>query len=85
MPKIHSMNHLDELERHCHDGYPNLGYDYENKGILKNVVSQEIFGNPLNDSNMHQLERLVVFLVNQVKRIKLQYSFALDKDSKLLN
>lgn len=74
--------HYDEL--HQHDKNLNLGYHYS-RNILKNVVSPEMFVNPANDTPFRQIERMVEFLVNQVKRIKLEYNFTLPKNSNNLN
>lgn len=81
------LKYRDEFfydEQHIFDKYTNLGYEYE-QNIMKNVLSPEMFSNPMNDIPIRQLERIVEFLVNQVKRIKLEYNFTLPKNSKLLN
>jgi hypothetical protein len=44
-----------------------------------------MFANPLNDIPLRQIERLIEYLVNSVKLIKLQYNIALPKNSKQLN
>ena len=49
------------------------------------VVSPELFGNKLNDTNYRQIERCYEFLINAVRQIKLTFAFAFDKDSKLIN
>ena len=84
MAKLHQIESFNEITDHVHDHYTGLGYVYE-RNLLKNVVSQELFANPLNDIPMRQLERMIEDLVNKVKNIKLQYSIALPKNSKLLN
>lgn len=81
------MKYIDDLsydQKHVFDHYTNLGYQYE-QNIMKKVVSPEMFRNPMNDIPIRQLEKMVEFLVNQVKRIKLEYNFTLPKNSKLLN
>lgn len=84
MAKLQQISSFEEINNHTHDNYTGLGYKYE-RNLLKNVVSEELFSNPLNDIPMRQIERLIENLVNQVKSIKLQYAVALDKNSKLLN
>ena len=84
MAKLHQIKSFDEKVIHVHDNYTGLGYNYE-RNLLKNVVSQELFANPLNDIPMRQIEKLMEDLVNEVKNIKLQYAIALPKNSKLLN
>lgn len=82
--KIKNTNTFNFIEDHYFDAYTNIGYKFEHN-ILNKVISPELFGNPVNDVPLRQIERLIEFLVNQVKRIKLQYAFALPKDSKNLN
>lgn len=84
MPKLKNMKSFYEFEDHLFDKYTSLGYDYH-RNILKNVLSEEMFANPLNDSPYRQIERLVERLVDEVKQIKLSYAYALPKDSKLIN
>lgn len=84
MSKLKYKDSYFQEEKHFNDNFTNLGYDYE-KNIMKNVLSQEMFANPVNDIPMRQLERMVEFLINQVKRIKLEYNFTLPKNSKKLN
>lgn len=81
------LKHKDEFfyeENHVFDNYTNLGYKFE-QNIMKKVLSPEMFANPMNDIPIRQIERLIEFLVNQVKRIKLEYNFTLPKNSKNLN
>lgn len=70
---------------HFRDNFLNLGYRYWEKGILERVVSPELYANPAHDGTYRQLDKLLVHLVNSVKRIKTQYSIAHDKDSILIN
>ena len=84
MSKLKYTNSFFEKENHIHDNYTNLGYDFD-RNIMKNVLSPEMFANPVNDTPMRQLERMFEFLIHQVKRIKLEYNFTLPKNSKNLN
>lgn len=84
MAKLKHTDSFFQEEKHFNDHFTNLGYDYE-RNIMKNVLSPEMFGNPVNDTPIRQLERMVEFLINQVKRIKLEYNFTLPKNSKRLN
>lgn len=84
MPKLKHINSLNEDIDHMYDEYTSLGYNYEHN-ILKNVVSQELFMNPLNDTPYRQIERLIEHLINEVKQIKLAYEYALPKHSKYIN
>lgn len=84
MAKLKNIESFFEQEQHFNDNFTNLGYDFE-KNIMKNVLSPEMFANPVNDTPIRQIERMFEFLVNQVKRIKLEYNFTLPKNSKKLN
>lgn len=82
--KITRLNNFREGVNGINDNYTSLGYHYKGN-ILKNVLSQEVFTNPLNDIPLRQIERLIEFLVDQVKRIKVVYAIALDKHSTNFN
>lgn len=82
--KIKRLNSFRESINTINDNYTSLGYRYKGN-ILKNVLSPELFANPLNDIPLRQIERLIEFLVDQVKRIKIVYAIALDKNSTNFN
>lgn len=82
--KITRLNNFREGVDGINDNYTSLGYQYKGN-ILKNVLSPEVFANPLNDIPLRQIERLIEFLVDQVKRIKVVYAIALDKHSTNFN
>lgn len=82
--KVKDRDEFFYEEKHINDNYTNLGYNFE-RNIMKNVLSEEMFANPMNDIPIRQIERMVEFLVHQVKRIKLEYNITLPKNSKLLN
>lgn len=84
MPKFKYINSFTEKEDHIHDNYKNLGYNYEHH-IMKNVVSPELFGNPMNDALYRQIEKLFEQMINSVKQIKLAYAFTYPKNAKNLN
>lgn len=84
MPKFKYLDTFTETEDHLYDEYKNLGYHYEHN-ILKNVISPELFGNPLNDAAFRQIERLFEFLINAVRQIKLSYAFTYPKNAKNIN
>jgi hypothetical protein len=84
MPIVRNIDSFTELTDHMYDQFATGGYDYE-RHILQNVVSPELFGNPLNDTNYRQIERCYEYLINAVRQIKLTFAFAFDKHSKLIN
>ncbi len=50
MPKIKNKDSFTEYTDHMYDNIKGDGFDYE-RHILMNVVSPELFGNVLNDTN----------------------------------
>lgn len=82
--RLQNIESFREVEHHASDNYTNLGYDYK-RNIMKNVLSSEMFANPLNDISYRQIERMIEFLIDQVKRIKLEYNLTLPKNSTNLN
>lgn len=84
MPRFKYINSFTEEEDHLYDNYRNLGYDYEHH-ILKNVISSELFANPVNDTPLRQIEKLIEELINAVKQIKLAYAYTYDKYAKNIN
>lgn len=84
MPKLNYIKSFSEKEKHMYDDYKNLGYDYKHH-ILKNVLSPELFGNPVNDMLFRQIEKLIEELIEQVKQIKLAYAYTYDKNAKNIN
>lgn len=84
MPRINHINNLHEKSDHAFDNLKNTGYNYNLK-LLSNVISPELYANPVNDIPLRQIERLMQELINQVKRIKLSYAIAYDKNSKIIN
>lgn len=83
MPKLNSVDTFRTHE-HLYDSFTSKGYDYHSN-ILNKVISSEMFANPVNDIPFRQIERLIEHLIDAVKQIKLQYAFAYDKNSKLIN
>lgn len=83
--KIDSIKTWKQDLLHRHDDFTNMGYLYYKDGILKNVISSELFSNPKQDANYRQIERLLIYLINIVKQIKLQFSIAHDKDTIYIN
>ena len=84
MARLKNINSLREKADHVFDVYTSMGYQYEGQ-ILKKVISPEMFANPIHDRSMFQIQRLVEYLINAAKKIKLHYALALPKNSKLVN
>lgn len=69
---------------HIQDRYTDLGYDYSNT-IFKKTLSPVLFANDNNNKILTRLSKIVAWLVDAVKQIKLQYMISLPKNSKYLN
>lgn len=84
MPRFNYLTSFNENEKHMYDNYKNLGYNYK-QHILKNSISPELFGNPMNDPIFRQIEKLIENLIDAVKQIKLTYAWTYNKNDLHLN
>ena len=84
MPRIKELKHFNEKKDHFYDDYKNLGYDWK-RNIMRNVLTPEIFANPMNDTLFRQVERLFELLIDMARQVKLQNALTYPKDSELLN
>ena len=69
---------------HRNDIILNLGYDYKGN-ILKNSLSNFMYLNPTNASILENIDPLIYDLVENVKRIKTSFVWAVDKSDRKLN
>lgn len=69
---------------HSQDAFTDLGYDYTETVLMDNV-SKHITANPRNRKLLAPIQRLIVFLIDAVKQIKLQFMISLDKNDRNLN
>lgn len=80
----------DYISHHFCDYYQNLGYDYHGH-IFERTMSPQIFANPkvwngeMESGLLKPAERMVEFLVDSVKQIKIQFSIAHERDAKNIN
>lgn len=81
---IHNKKSYYYNLKHFNDHFLNLGYNYSGN-ILKNTISPEMYANPIQWSNYNQIEKLLLSLINNVKRIRTNFSIAHDKNSTLIN
>lgn len=72
------------ISRHIKDMYTDLGYDYRHS-IFKKSVSKILFQNKNVANFLEQLQKPIVFLIDAVKQIRLQYMISLDKKDRNLN
>lgn len=73
-----------EKINHSNDVLSNLGYDYHGH-IFEKTLSPEMYANPNQKPTYDIIEKMIEFLIDSVKTIKLQYSIAHSKNSKNIN
>lgn len=66
------------------DNYTNLGYDYRGH-VYEKSVSPMILNNPNTKEILSHIEPMIVYLIEAVKQIRLQFMFSLDKNDNRLN
>lgn len=85
MAKLNRKRSYKEYQKHAQDHFLNMGYRYWEKGILKRVVSKELYSNPVHEGTFSALDNVLIYLVNLVKQIRTQFSIAHDKDTIFIN
>lgn len=73
-----------DIAIHSQDLYTDLGYDYR-KNIFTKTISNIIENNDNNKHILDNIQNMIVFLIDAVKQIKLQYMISLDKNDRNLN
>lgn len=74
----------DYIISHNRDNYKNLGYNYRGH-IFEKSLSKQVFANPENKKMIKSIERIIFWLVEEVKILKTQFNFAVDKNDKRIN
>ena len=72
------------IATHTQDYFTDLGYDYRNH-IYEKTVSPEILKNQNTKNILLSVDKMIVFLIDAVKQIKLQYLISLDKNDRNVN
>lgn len=72
------------IAEHTQDYFTDLGYDYRGH-LFENTASPEIMKNETNKSILKKIDGMLVFLIDAVKQIRLQYLFSLDKNDRNVN
>ena len=72
------------IATHTQDYFTDLGYDQRNH-IYEKTVSPEILKNQNNKNILLSVDKMIVFLIDAVKQIKLQYLISLDKNDRNVN
>ena len=66
------------------DIHTDLGFDYKNH-IYERTISPIIMNNKRNKEILSHIQPLIVYIIETVKQIKLQYMFSLDKNDTRVN
>jgi hypothetical protein len=74
----------DYASIHANDERKNLGYDYR-EHIFDRSVSKQLFANTKIGNTLKEIQKLIYFLIEEVKILKTNNTFAVDKDYKMLN
>lgn len=69
---------------HRKDNFDIKRYDYHGN-VLKHTLSPEMFNNDNQNYIFSQMERLINFLIDEVKNIKLHFSIAHNKNDFNIN
>ena len=74
----------DYIANHAQDIYTDLGYDYQ-ETVFTKTISNLIEENENNKNILKYIQRMIVFLIDTVKQIRLQYMISLDKNDRNVN
>lgn len=72
------------IATHTEDYFTDLGYDYRGH-LYEKTISNEILKNENNKHILKYVDDMLVFLIDAVKQIKLQYLISLDKKDRNVN
>jgi len=63
----------------------NLGFDYEENGILSKFVSPALYGNPRMAEFLRRIDPLFLEILKAVKKIQYYYNYTIDKNDTRYN
>lgn len=81
---IRNRKNARYVANHTQDYFTDLGYDYRNH-LYQKTISPEILKNENNKMILSRVDKMLVFLIDAVKQIKLQYLISLDKKDRNVN
>ena len=73
-----------KISRSVLDDYKNLGFNYEGQ-IFKRTLSSVFFGDKKRVDILNEFEKMIFFLIEQVKNIKKTFNYTIDKNSTKIN
>lgn len=74
----------DFIINHANDDIKNTGFDYR-EHLLDKTISKQLYANKESASILKEIQKMLYFLVEQVKLLKTRHMFAVDKDYNRLN
>lgn len=69
---------------HCQDNYTDLGFKYKGR-LFEKSISSEIRKNKRVYAILGQIEKIIYYLIETSKQIRLQYMISLDKKETNVN
>jgi len=69
---------------HSRDEIKNLGYDYRTT-IFEKTLSRQLFANKKTAKLLREIQKMIYFLIEQVKLLKTRYLIAVDVNENRLN
>lgn len=63
----------------------NLGYDYEENGLLSKFVSSSLYGNPRMAEFLRRIDPMFLEILKSVKKIQYFYNYTIDKNDTRYN
>jgi hypothetical protein len=69
---------------HTQDVYTDLGFDYRGK-IFSKTISNMILKNARNKAILSEVEKMISYLVDTTKQIRLQFMISLKKNDRNVN
>lgn len=62
-----------------------MGYDYSKNGLISKFVSPTLFGNTRLGEFLNKIDKLLIEIVDSVKRIQFFFNFTIDKNDRRHN
>jgi hypothetical protein len=69
---------------HSQDVIKNAGFDWR-KNLFNKTMSQYLLSDPKREQILGQMEKLMVFIIDKVSKIKKAVNYTVDKNYKYLN
>lgn len=81
---VYNKHNARYIANHIQDSFTDLGYDYR-FSIFKKTISKVILNNKNNNAILNEIQKMIVYLIDTVKQIRLQYMISLNKNDRNVN